>query len=181
MHSAKSGTDSRFRLSRTTPECACDSASPRTGSGRREQLRLLPAVILVLLPKCPLCLAAWFGMLGSVGASAWLRAVWGMPLAAALLGVAVLSLVPAARDSRDWRPMLVGILSAAAVFAGKYAIDQPILVGAGLVLFIASSLWSGWLSAARANRSLHARIGRPDWIAEAPCVLLSESQIGVGK
>ena len=180
MHNAKSWNDSPFNSNRATPECECDAAS-RHGSGGREQLRLLPAVILVLLPKCPLCLAAWFGIFGSVSASAWLRAVWGIPLAVTLLGIAVLSLVLAARERRDWRALLVGTLGAAALLAGKYEMDQPILVCVGLALFIVASLWTGWRSTTRSTRSLHASSRSQDWIAGAPRALLSETQIGVGK
>ncbi len=72
----------------------------RTGQGSerltRPVLRLtgltLPAGLLVLLPKCPLCLAGWFTVVTGVEFSAdragWLRAsvlvLWGATLVAVI-------------------------------------------------------------------------------------------------
>lgn len=109
----------------------CCSVSLRPGVGAREQLPLLPAIALVLLPKCPLCLATWFGIVGSVGAS-WLNAAWGTPLAAGLLSFAAGSLALRARRTRDRRPALVGLLGAAALLTGKCLTDEPLVLYTGL-------------------------------------------------
>ena len=177
------GTINPLRSSQAAPQCMCDGTPPRVGARSREHLRLLPAVIVVLLPKCPFCVAAWFGALGSVGASAWLRAVWGIPLAAGLLSIVIVSLALAARRCRDGRPLLAGALGAAALFGSKYGMDRPILAFGGLILLIAATLWSGRLTTSRSGRSSRFKHGRqgPDWTAMASHLPFLDDPIGGNK
>jgi hypothetical protein len=96
----------------------------------------------MVLPKCPLCVAAYLGVLGSLGASSWLRAAWGLPLAAVLLSFALGALVLRAVRSGEYRPPLAGLAGAAALLAGKLAIDAPLVCWAGAALLTGASLWS---------------------------------------
>ncbi len=61
---------------------------PRTGRVREIFAWILPSALLVLVPKCPACLAAymmlWTGLSLSLSTAAWLR--WGL----LLIGVASL-------------------------------------------------------------------------------------------
>jgi hypothetical protein len=125
----------------------------------RGQVSWLPAVFALLLPKCPFCVVAWLGMAGFAGAGNWLRPIWGMPLTAVLLSVAVASLALRARNGGDARPVLAGGLGAAAMLGGKYGMNQPILVWGGLVLFIAACVWSEWSRVLRRMRSPQAGQG----------------------
>jgi hypothetical protein len=103
---------------------------------------LLPAFVLIVLPKCPLCLMAWFGILGSVEVNSWVSDIWGTPLAVGLLSVAVGALMLRARRSRNWSPFVLGLLGSAVLLAGKCLIDAPPLVYAGLGTLIVASIWS---------------------------------------
>jgi hypothetical protein len=107
-----------------------------TRSGAGKHLTLLPAVALVLLPKCPLCLMAWLGGLGSLGVISWLSGLWGAPLAVGLLIVTDSALVLRARRSRDWVPVLVGLLGSGALLAGKLLVGAPLLLYGGLGLLV---------------------------------------------
>lgn len=127
------------------PGCACgrSPAPPRSGAARH--LALLPAVALVLLPKCPLCLMAWLGAFGSLGVSSWVTGLWGAPLAIGLLALTNGALVLRARRSRDWSPVLVGLLGSGALLAGRLLLDAPLLLYAGLGLLLAASILSNRL------------------------------------
>ncbi|WP_437870943.1 hypothetical protein [Sorangium sp. So ce363] len=143
------------------PGCTCGCAAPSLRSAgvstlakrAGRHLPLLPAIALVLLPKCPLCVAAYLGILGSLGASAWLRDAWGLPLGAGLLAFALGALVLRALASQDYRPMLAGLAGASALLGGKFVLDAPPLLCAGALLLIGASLWSVRLASRRTGPS----------------------------
>ena len=116
---------------RANSQCKCGSR----GLGTGKHLSLLPALLLVLLPKCPLCLMAWFGVFGSVG-SAWISAAWGTPIAVALLSMTVACLM---WRSRSAQPLLLGGTGCVMVLAGKCFVDQPVLLYLGLTMLLAAS------------------------------------------
>jgi hypothetical protein len=118
------------------------------GAAAGRLLALLPTVALVLLPKCPLCVAAYLGVLGSLGAGSWLRAAWGLPISAALLAFTLGALALRACRSGDVRPPLLGLAGAAALLAGKFALDMPPLLYVGAAVLLGASLWSVRLAAA---------------------------------
>jgi hypothetical protein len=139
------------------PDCACSSASPvpstilapvgsarrgKTAPGLARHLSLVPAIALVLLPKCPLCVAAYLGVLGSLGTSSWLRATWGLPLGAGLLAFTFGALLVRAHRSTDYRPPLLALAGSALLLAGKFVIDARTLVAVGALLLVGASLWS---------------------------------------
>lgn len=150
---AKAGADPQSRAAEdaSAPSCECDS--PRPGARVGRHLPLLPAVALILLPKCPLCLAAWLGVFSFFGAGTWLSAVWGMPLAAGLLSFTVGALALRAWRSRDGRPLATGVLGSAALLAGKCLMDMPLLICLGLGMLIGASLWSIRIQSLQTSRN----------------------------
>ncbi|WP_437876847.1 hypothetical protein [Sorangium sp. So ce513] len=150
-------TDTAIIKSPSPSRCACAGATPAPRSSdvaalaRRagRHLPLVPAVALVLLPKCPLCVAAYLGILGSVGASAWLREAWGLPLGAGLLALALGALALRALRTQDHRPPLLGLAGAAALLCGKFILDATPVTWAGAALLFGASLWSVRLSPRR--------------------------------
>jgi hypothetical protein len=103
---------------------------------------MLPAILLVVLPKCPLCLGAWFGVFGALGVQPWIAGAWGVPLGAALLSVSVCALARHASRTRDPRPLALGLLGAAALLAGEHFADVISLGAGGGLLLLASTLQS---------------------------------------
>ncbi len=146
--------NSSSKATESIPECGRRCAPSRPSVGVSEHLPLVPAIALALLPKCPLCLAPWFGILGSLGATSWLSTVWGTPLAVGLLSFAVGALVMGAWRSRDARPLWVGLLGAAALLCGKCLLNVPLLLYAGLGMLIGASFWSSWLKSPWARVSI---------------------------
>lgn len=62
-----------------TGQCCAQGATARSAFSRLSRVgaSMLPAAVLVLLPKCPLCLAAWLtiatGVSFSAAGAAWVR------------------------------------------------------------------------------------------------------------
>lgn len=84
--------------------CCASSDSPPENRSRRVAACLLPAVGLALVPKCPMCVAAWVSLMTGVSlslqAASWLRG--GMlAVCVGLLGLLVVRLIPHVRSSRS--------------------------------------------------------------------------------
>ena len=129
-------------LSRKGISCGC-GCGPVASPGRvGRHLPLLPALVLVVLPKCPLCVAAWVGVLGSLGTSSWVLTLYGTPLTLALISVALCAIALSYLATREPRPLLVGLLGALIMLLGRGRFDVPPLVYAGLLLLSAAVVWS---------------------------------------
>jgi len=114
----------------------------------------MPAIAIVFLPKCPLCVAAYLGALSSLGAGTWLNAAWGLPLCASLAAIAVGALFLRGRRSGDYSPTLLGLAGAAALLVGKLAIETPAVIYGGVALLVVASVWS-------ARRDARSPVGHP--------------------
>lgn len=102
---------------------------------RCRPLPVLPAILLLILPKCPLCVGAWFGLFGALGVSSWMMSGRGIPLGIALLSVAVGALAVRAIRSRDLRPVPPGLFGSLALLAGRY-LNDVWLLGLGTALLL---------------------------------------------
>ena len=103
----------------------------------------------VLLPKCPLCFAAYGGALGALGIS---PATYG-PLVGLLLGLGVAAsfavvLALSARRGDAFTPA-ISVSGAALVLAGRFLLDAPGLTAAGALVMVAAAL----LNTARCRRA----------------------------
>jgi hypothetical protein len=107
---------------------------------RCRPLPIVPAMLLVVLPKCPLCLGAWFGFFGAVGVGSWVAGVWGVPLGAALLAITVSVLAVRAFRTHDLRPVPFGLVGAAALLAGEHFSNVLLLCAGGCFLLLAVTL-----------------------------------------
>lgn len=95
------------------------------------------ALALAALPKCPLCLLAWAGVAGSAGfASAY--GAWLLPATAVSLAVTVGALALAGAGAG---PLLLAAAGAAGVLGGKFRLDDPALLYAGVAALLAATAW----------------------------------------
>lgn len=132
---------SSTRPTAAAPECACGHATQaRAEIG--EHIPLASAILIALLPKCPMCLAAWLGIIGSASISSWLNRVWGAPLTAGFLSLAIGTIARRAWRRRDSRPLWLGLLGGAALLYGKCIVSVPLLFFVGLGLLIVAGFWN---------------------------------------
>ena len=112
----------------------------------KRTLTVLPGVGVSLLPKlaCPMCWPAYAGLLSSVGLGFLISAEYLLPVTAAFLLVAVAALGFRARTRRGYRPMLLGMVAAAAVLYGKFFLDSDAAMYGGVALLVAASVWNSW-------------------------------------
>jgi hypothetical protein len=139
------------RPGRTLPARSCGETRHRVTFPRvrgRGFSALATALIVAALPKCPMCLLAYAGFLGSLGlgssASTALYVGWLLPASALFLGLTVVLLAFGARRRRGYGPAIVATVSGAAILLGKFRLDCLPLVYAGLLLIWLAVLWNAW-------------------------------------
>jgi mercuric ion transport protein len=112
----------------------------------KHALDVLPGVGVSLLPKlaCPMCAPAYAGLLTALGLGFFIPERNLLLLTAAFLVLSVAALAFRARRRRGYGPALMGIVSAAVVFIGKFYLQSTAAMFAGLSLLIAASIWNNW-------------------------------------
>lgn len=124
---------------------SASTSSPRS-PGRvrwRSTAAILPGLAVALVPKvvCPLCWPAYAGVLGAVGLTFLMDDRWLMPIT----GVSLLgALAWRARSRRGYGPLVLGLLSAAALLVGKFAVDDSAIAYAGVASLVLACLWNAW-------------------------------------
>lgn len=109
-------------------------------------LAAVPALGAGLVPvgACPVCVAATAGIFSSFGLGFLLETAYLLPLMVALLGVALWTLSYKARARRGFGPLLIGILSTAAILAGKFIVGSDVLLYGGLAGLTGAAVWNAW-------------------------------------
>jgi hypothetical protein len=114
---------------------------------------LLPALLIAALPKCPLCLLAYAGVVGSLGLDPILYRAWLLPLTLAFAAAALIMLAYRAPRRRGYGPLLLGAAAVAMIVAGKFLLDFLPLLVAGMLLLLAASVWNSWPKKEKAARA----------------------------
>jgi hypothetical protein len=116
----------------------------------RTTLMAISSAVLAVAPKCPICFFAYFGLFGVASSTVAAYRVWMPPLTALWLAMTVGLMLMGRRGRRSWGPPLAGLAAAIVVFAGKFALDRPVLVYAGIAALASAVVWNAF-SASRAS------------------------------
>lgn len=119
----------------------------------RLNVALLPALLIAALPKCPLCLLAYAGVVGSIGLDPILYRAWLLPLTLVFAAAALMMLAYRAPRRHGYRPLLLGVVAVAMIVAGKFILDFLPLLVVGMVLLLAASVWNSWPQKEKAARA----------------------------
>ncbi|HET9229279.1 MAG TPA: hypothetical protein VFR31_21550 [Thermoanaerobaculia bacterium] len=110
---------------------------------RRSGFAILVSLGLAVAPKCPACLLAYVGLVGSATFSTYaVYSSWLPPLMAGSLALSVGSLAWQARHDHFHGPTLTALVAAFAIFAGRFWLHQPPFVYTGMALLAGAALWS---------------------------------------
>lgn len=126
----------------------------------RQNLLAVPGVVLSFLPlaSCPACWPLYGGVLSALGLTVLLSSRYLLPLTAAVLCLALVSLAWRARARRGYGPFGIGLLATALILGGKFAWSSNALAYGGAALLVAASVWNSWPRRAEcSNGSLQER------------------------
>lgn len=127
-------------------------------------LSVLPGALLALLPaaNCPFCIAAYAGVLSSLGLGVLHDESVLFPVIAVFLVVGLVSIGWSTRSHRRLGPLLVTIIGSAAVIAGRLIWNAPAVLYGGVALLVGASLWNLWLKRPRPVPLVELRLARKE-------------------
>lgn len=112
----------------------------------RRAAAVLPGVGVSLLPKltCPMCWPAYAGLLSTVGLSFLVSSHYLFGVTAFFLTISAGALAFRARKRHGYGPAAMGFAAGTLILCGKFYLESPAIVYAGLGLLIVASIWNSW-------------------------------------
>lgn len=155
----------------TNTEACCGRAPERAGRAQhpvrpvrlvgRSSALAMPALLLALLPKCPLCWSAYGAVLSALGMSGLYRSSVWPPLLVVGLCVALVAVARSARRIGERRVAWLGSGAVATASLGL-VVGRDDLVIAGSVAFVGAV---GWLVGCELERTRRTRASRSTEVA----------------
>lgn len=116
----------------------------RGGDALHRNLTVVPALIVVALPKCPLCLIAYASILGSIGLGTSHYQTWLFTATLLFLALAIAMLALRARRRHGYGPFFLGAAAALIVILSKFYIHYEPIVYIGMASLLGASVWNSW-------------------------------------
>ena len=122
----------------------------------RFNFSILPTIMIILLPKCPMCFAAFAAAFSSLGFGKITYVPWLLPAMVGLLVVGIAALWWRGRKGHGYAAFFLSLAGAVLLFLGKFTFSSDPLLYAGMVLIVLASLWNSL--PARYKTALQRRI-----------------------
>ncbi len=124
-----------------------EDAPPNGRRGVLGALAAVPAALFALLPSftCPACLAAYTGVLSSLGLGFLLNDSVLAPLIAVFLLLGIVSVARATRSHKRRGPLAATVVASVLIVVGRLIWNIQPMLYAGAGILIAASIWNLWL------------------------------------
>lgn len=128
----------------TSDDPIAESAPRRGRRAWYQPIIAIPTAVLPLLPSfsCPVCVAAYAGLLSSLGLGFLLTDRVQRPLIVAFLIVSVASVGWAARQHKSVGPSILVLLGSAGIVAGRLVWSVAPTMYVGVVCLVAGTVWN---------------------------------------
>ncbi len=107
----------------------------------RFDFSFVPAFFAALLPKCPLCLAAYMSVFGTFGISPLIYSFWILPVTIFFSAATIVLLFYQSRQIRSYVPFFLSLTALFFILTGKFYFNSNLTLYAGAVLLVISSVW----------------------------------------
>lgn len=105
----------------------------------------LPTLVAVLpILHCPACWPAYAGVLSALGLGVIWQAAYLLPITILFLTSALFALGYKARSRHGYVPMMLGLVAAVAVLAGKFWLGSDPVTYMALSVLLLASVWNAW-------------------------------------
>ena len=102
------------------------------------------SILIAFFPKCPICLAAYLSMFGSVSLARSPVMGWLFPLLISVLGIHLLLLFKKSTQ-KGYGPFIISLIGATLILTGRsFLPDNKFILWSGMMLILAGSLWNSF-------------------------------------
>jgi mercuric ion transport protein len=102
------------------------------------------SILIAFFPKCPLCLAAYLSMFGSIGLARSPIMAWLLPLLISILAIHLFFLFKKTAQ-KGYGPFVLSLLGAFCILMGRSFLPQhQFILWAGMAFIFSGSLWNSF-------------------------------------